>query len=109
MQQETAKKLLNRHGHQFLLVRMDIILPAERYIAVRKGNQPVIGYRDAMGEARQVIQNVIRSAKGRFCIHNPLVLMQDPQKGTKCFLIRKVLQVPGQTKLALAIRPFEAR
>ena len=46
MQQETAKKLLNRYGHQLLLVPMRIILPAEHHIAVKKGNQPVIGYRN---------------------------------------------------------------
>lgn len=108
MQQEAAQELLNRHGHQFLLVPMGIILPAECHFAIRKRNQSMVGYSNAMRIACQVVQNIFRSAKGRFCIHNPLVPMKHPQKGTKRFLIRKVLQVPGQTQFALAMCAVEA-
>ena len=108
MQQESAQELLNRHRHQFLLVSMGIILPAECHIAIRKCNQSMVGYSNAMRVAGQIVQHMFRSAKGRFCIHNPLVLVKDPQKGTKRFLIRKVLQVPGQTQFAFAMCAFEA-
>jgi hypothetical protein len=51
---------------------------------------------------------MIRSAKGRFCIYNPWVLMKHPQKGMEGFLVCKGTQIPGQTKFALAIGSFEA-
>lgn len=95
MQQETAQELFNRHGHQFLLVPMGIIPSAEAQFASRKRNQSMARYRNAMRIACQVVQDMFRSAKGRFCIHDPWVSMQHPQKGTKRFLLRKVLQVPG--------------
>jgi hypothetical protein len=51
---------------------------------------------------------MFRSGKGRFCIHNPWVSRKHPQKGTKHFLIRKILQASGQTQFAFAMRAFEA-
>ena len=95
MQQKAAQELVHRHGHQFLPVPMGIILPAERHLAIRKCNQSVIGYCDAMRVACQVVQDMMRATKGRFCIDNPLALMKEPQKGKEGFLIREGLQISG--------------
>ena len=77
------------------------------HFAVRKCCQSVIEYRNAMGIACQVVQYMIRSAKRRFCIDNPLALMKHSQKGMDSFLIRKEMQIPGQGQFVLAVGSFE--
>jgi hypothetical protein len=49
-----------------------IVLPAKAHVTVLERNQALVGDRDAMGIARQVLQDLLRSTKGRFGVNHPI-------------------------------------
>lgn len=72
MQEKTANELRSAQSHRFQFVAVFIIPPSEGYFALMKADQTVIGNGNTMRVSARVIQNLFRTAKGRFAIHNPL-------------------------------------
>ena len=87
MQQETAEELGTGESHGALLVVIRIILPAEPDLGIGDGENPMVGDGDAMGIASQVLQNVVRTAKGRLGIHDPILLKQGTQESIEVALL----------------------
>ena len=73
MEKEAAQKLFRRYCHQLLFAAMRIILPAERDLAIGKGNDPMVGDGDAMCVAGQVMKDVLRAAERWLGIHDPVL------------------------------------
>ena len=73
MLEKPAKKLLVAERHHAALATMRIILPAKRHVSIGHFYQPMVGNRDAMGVASQIMQHVFRSAEWSLCINDPIL------------------------------------
>ena len=80
MLEEPAKELFARESHGSLFVVIRIILPAEADLGFGNGENPMVGDGDAMGITSQVLQDMVRPAKRRLRIDDPIVLKQGAQE-----------------------------
>ncbi len=72
MLEKPAQKLLVAEGHHAALAPMGIILPAKRHVSVGDLYEPMVGDRDAMGVASQIMQHVFRSVEWPLRIDDPI-------------------------------------
>jgi hypothetical protein len=72
VQQEPSQELVSGQGHLALLVAVGIILPAERNVAIGKREQTVIGDRDTMGIAGEVVEDMLWPSKWPLGIDHPV-------------------------------------
>lgn len=56
-------------------------------MGVREIDEPVIGDRDAMGVAGQIMQNVFRAAEGPLGVDDPVFAKQGTEEGTISVLV----------------------
>ncbi len=78
MQEEAAQELIERYGHQSLLIVVSRIPPAKSNLAFGQGNEPVIGYGDPVGVSPKIAKNMLRAAEGALAIHHPVVAEKLP-------------------------------
>ena len=78
--QESAQELICRNGHDLLLAAVRVVFPAERHSIVLEGDESVVGDRDTMGIARQIVQNVLGTAEGWLGVDDPVLLEKLSQK-----------------------------
>ena len=78
--QESAQKLLRGNGHDLLLAAVRIVFPAKRDSIVLEGDESMVRDRDAMGIARQIVQNMLRTAERRLGVDDPVLLEKLSQK-----------------------------
>jgi hypothetical protein len=72
MLEKPAKKLLVAEGHQAALAVMSIILPSKRHVSIGHIYESMVGNRDAMGVAGQIMQHVFRSAEWSLRVDYPV-------------------------------------
>jgi len=89
MLEEPAKKLLVAEGHHTALAVMSIILPSKRHVSVGHTCESMVGDRDAMGVASQIMQHVFRSAEGRLGIDDPVLPIEPAQEDGEALLVVK--------------------
>jgi hypothetical protein len=73
VKQEPSQKFLGSYGHQPLLTLVGIIFPSEGNLAIGNVYDPVIGDRDAMRIAGQVVEDMFGSSEWPFSVDNPVV------------------------------------
>ena len=73
MEKKTAQELFCGHCHELLLAAVRVIFPAESDLAIGEGNNPVVGNRNAMCVAGQVMKDVPRTSERRFGVHDPVL------------------------------------
>ena len=83
MQEEASQELVGAESHRPVLIVLGVVLPPERDLAVLERNQSVIRDGHAMGIASEVMQDVLRSAEGPFCIYDPFLPEELSQKATE--------------------------
>jgi hypothetical protein len=78
MQQEPPQEL---HGqrHDALLVLVSRIAPPESNATFCEGNEAMIGNRDAMGVAAEIVQRMLGAAKWALGIDHPIGTKQAPE------------------------------
>jgi len=79
VQQETAQEVIERQGHQFLLIVVGRVAPAKGNFLVGRGDQSMVGDGDAMGVSAQVLQHILGTTEGRFRVDHPVLTEQGPQ------------------------------
>ena len=80
MDQESPQKLLCGNGHDLLLAAVGIILPSERHSIILEANESMVGDGNAMGIARQIMQNMFWTAEGRLGVDDPVLSEELAQK-----------------------------
>lgn len=80
MQQESAQELVSDQCHLALLIAVRVILPAERSVSLRKGKQAVIGNRDAVRIASQIMQDMLWPTEWPLGIDHPVLSKQRSKK-----------------------------
>jgi len=76
-----------RQRERASLVVMGIVLPAEAHLAIVDREQSMIGDRDAVRVACQVLENVLGPAKRGLGIHDPVLPEQGAQEGRERLLL----------------------
>jgi hypothetical protein len=72
MLQKPAQKLLVAEGHHTALALMSIILPSKRHVSIGHICESMVGDRDAVGVASQIMQHVFRSAEWSLRVDYPV-------------------------------------
>jgi hypothetical protein len=91
VEQEAAQELLDRQGHQTLLVAVRGVSPAKGDLVALQGDQAVIGNRHAVGVAAEITENVFGATEGWFAIDHPVLPEQWAEKGRESLRFRQKL------------------
>ena len=83
VQQEAPEKIVDVERQRPDLTPVSVVLLPKRDGLVRHGDEPVIRDGDAVGVARQVVQHVGGTAKGRLRVDHPRLAMQRSEPGAK--------------------------
>jgi len=102
MEQKATKELDRIHAHGGSSMAMSVVLPIEADAVVFERAKAVIGDRDAMGVASQILQHTLRSTEGRLGVHDPFDAGGLPTKCAKRGRIGEVAEFAGEVKLAIA-------
>jgi hypothetical protein len=78
MQEKSAQELIERKSQQLLLVAVSGIAPAKSNLAIRKGNEAMVGDGYAMSVPAQILEYVLWASKGSFGINHPVFSEQRP-------------------------------
>ncbi len=90
--QESSQKLICGNRHDLLLTAPCVVFPAKRDSIILESNEPVVGDGDAMGIARQIVQNMFRTSEGRLGVDNPVLMEKLSQKAAKTTRLSKALE-----------------
>ena len=71
VQEEAAEKLVDVERERAHLTAVPIVLPPKRDGVVGDVDEPVVGDGDAVGVAREVVEDVRRAAEGRLRVRRP--------------------------------------
>ncbi len=74
MQQEATDELISRECHRLAHGFLSVVLPAEHDVVAVEAHQAVIGDRDPMRVAAQIVEHLPRAAEGRFRVDDPVGL-----------------------------------
>ena len=101
MQEEAAQELIEREGHQFLLIVVSRVAPPKSDLAVGPRDQSMIGDGHAMGVAAQILEHIFGAAEGRFGVDDPVFSEQRSEPGSEDFVLGEQSQIAGKMKLAV--------
>ncbi len=101
MEQEAAQELVDRKGHQALLVAMGRVSPAKGDLATLQGDEAVIGDGHPMGIATEIVENLLRAAEGWFAVDHPVLVKQLPQERGENFGLGEKFEIAVETELTL--------
>ena len=108
VEQEAAQELLDRQGHQALLVAVRGVSPAEGDLVSREGDQAVIGDRHAVGVAAEITENVFGTTEGRLAVDHPVLPEEGPEERSEYFRFGQKLEIPVEAQLAVVEGALES-
>lgn len=73
VEEKTPYELSGIQFHDFILVTVGAILPAESYLTIFHRDQPFVGNSDALSVAAEVLEDLLRSGEGRFAVNHPIL------------------------------------
>src|SRR6185437_7062211 len=76
VEQEATDELVGLEGHSLLGIVVPVVLPFESDPPVVDVQDAVVGDRDTVGVAADVVENLFGSGKGRLGVNHPLLLSQ---------------------------------
>src|SRR3974390_1133756 len=101
MQQEAAQELIQRQGHQFLLIVVSRVPPEKGNLAIRKRNESMVGDGDAVGVAAQILEHILGASEGRLAVDHPVVsVVEGPQPGSEDLGLSQGGEVAIEAELA---------
>jgi len=108
VEQEAAQKLLDRQGHQTLLVAVGGVSPAKGDLVAFEGDQAVIGDRHAVGVAAEITENVFGATEGWLAVDHPVLTEEGTEERSEHFRFCQKLEIPVETQLTVVEGPFES-
>ncbi len=72
MQEEAAQELIEREGHQFLLIVVRRIAPMKGDLAVGHRYQSMVGDGDTVGVTAEILEHILGAAEGWFRVDHPV-------------------------------------
>jgi hypothetical protein len=99
--QESAEKLFCGNSHNLLLAAVGIILPSERHSIILEANESMVGDRDAVGIAREIMQNMFGAAEGWLGVDDPVLAEKLSQKSAEGTRFRETPERAVELELVL--------
>ena len=109
VEHETAEKFHGFQRHRAEPVAALIVLPPEDHLTVFQGHEPLVRDGDAMGVAREILEDVLGLAQGFLRIDDPFGTPQSPQEALPWLRCRELLTAAAQCELAPAVDVLERR
>ena len=109
METEAPEEFLRAECHQSDLTPMAIVLPPKCHVAVRHGDQSMIGNRDPVRVPGQIVKHVARAAERGLGVDDPLVPKKGAEPRGECRLGGQALEVFRHREPACAKRSPETR
>ncbi len=109
VKEEATQKLIAREGHQFLLIVVSGVTPAEGDLAVGQRDQAMVGDGDAVSVATEILQYVLGSAEGWFGVDDPIFAEEGTQPGSEELGMGERREFSGQAQLAAFKGGVQAR
>jgi len=101
VKQETPQELVARDGHQFLLIVIGGVAPAEGDLFIGQCDQAMVGDGDAMSIAAEILQDVLGSAEGWFGVDDPILAEERAQPGSEELGTGERCEFSGQVQLTV--------
>jgi hypothetical protein len=109
VKKESAQELICGNGHDLVLAAVGIVSPAEWHAIVLEGHESMVGDGDAMGIARQVVENVLGAAEGWLDVNDPVLLAELLEEAAECAQGGKLLEWVVELESVLVIQFTEFR
>ena len=100
MEQESSDELLGRERHSFLLIVVAVIPPLELDLPVFDIQDPMIGNRDPVGVAADVVHHLLGASEGRLGVYDPFRMAHRIEMPAENLQISKGLE--GREELEFA-------
>lgn len=100
MEQESSDELLGRQRHSFLLIVVAVIPPLELDLPVFDIQDPMIGNRDPVGVAADVVHHLLGPGEGRLGVDDPFRMAHRIEMPAENLRISKGLE--GREELEFA-------
>src|SRR5713101_930363 len=100
MEKESAHELLGRESHALLLIVVSVIAPVELNLPVFDIHDPMIGNRDPVRVAAEVIHHLLGSGERRFGVDDPFHIAHGIEMPEETLRISKGLE--GREELEFA-------
>src|SRR5207245_10427547 len=98
--QEAADELLCGDGHHLWLLLVAVVFPLEGDLTLFERQQAPIGEGHTMRVAPQILQHVLRSAKGGLGINHPLGIFERSQVAGESQRVTQGFEIAEELKLA---------
>jgi hypothetical protein len=109
VEHETAEKFHGFQRHRAKPVAALIVLPPEDHVTMFQGHEPLVRDSDAMGVAREILEDVLGLAQGFLRIDDPFGTPQSPQEALPGLRCREFLTAAAQREFAPAVDVLERR
>jgi hypothetical protein len=100
VEEESADELLGRESHDFLLIVVAVVPPVELDLRVFDIHDPMIGNRDPVRVAADVVHHLLGSGEGRFGVDDPFQVAHRIEMPAENLWISKGLEGSGESELA---------
>lgn len=87
VEKKSAEEFVGMKGHDFGVAGITIIFPAERDVIIGDLGQAVVRNGDAVGVAAQITEDMVRPAKRRFGVDNPVGRAETAEKRSEGFWV----------------------
>src|ERR1700730_16326151 len=108
MQQEPPQELFHGQRHDAFLVLVSRIAPAESNAAFCEGNEAMIGNRDPMAVAAEIVQRMLGAAKWALGIDHPIGTKQAPEHRRESLRRLKRRQFPMKAEFVAGMQCTQA-
>ena len=92
MQEEAAQELIERKGHQFVLIVVRRIAPTKGDLVVGQRYQSMVGDGDAVRIAGEIVQNMFRTSEGWLGVDHPVFAEEESQERVESAGLSKTLE-----------------
>jgi hypothetical protein len=74
MEKESTKELVGGQGHDASSIAAGVVLPGESDAVVVEGEDPTVGYSDAVSITGEVLEDLGRPTEGGLCVNEPFLV-----------------------------------
>jgi hypothetical protein len=100
VKKKATEELDRGERHQALSVAVSIVLPAKCHLAIIDRHESMIGNRHTMSVSGQILQNLLRTAKGGLHVNAPVLGVDGVEKGSECIGVSQRGQGPVERKVS---------
>src|ERR1017187_9114604 len=104
--QESLDELLGGNRHHLLLLLVSVVFPLEGNLTILERQQTAIGNGYAMSVASQILQHLLRAAKGGLGINHPFGIFQRRQITDESGRVAQRFQMAEELELTGSISFF---